>query len=41
MRGALGIARAMTGIGGQSGEEHQFDFRGAGTVLMQSSEKEL
>jgi uncharacterized protein (AIM24 family) len=39
MRGALGMARAMTGIGGQSGEEHQFDFRGAGTVLMQSSEK--
>ena len=38
MRGALGMARAMTGLGGQSGEEHQFDFRGAGTVLMQSSE---
>ena len=41
MRGALGMARAMTGIGGQSGEEHQYDFRGAGTVLMQSSEKSL
>ena len=38
MRGALGMARAFTGIGGQSGEEHQFDFTGAGTVLMQSSE---
>jgi hypothetical protein len=28
----------MFGIGGTSGEEHQFDFTGEGTVLMQSSE---
>lgn len=28
----------MTGIGGASGEEHQFEFVGAGTVLLQSSE---
>jgi uncharacterized protein (AIM24 family) len=38
MRGALGMARAVFGIGGTSGEEHQFDFTGQGTVLMQSSE---
>ncbi|WP_018656530.1 AIM24 family protein [Actinomadura flavalba] len=38
MRGALGTARMLTGLGGQSGEEHQFDFTGRGTVLMQSSE---
>ena len=38
MRGALGAARAVFGIGGSSGEEHQFDFTGEGTVLMQSSE---
>lgn len=38
MRGALGTARMLFGIGGTSGEEHQFDFTGAGTVLMQSSE---
>jgi hypothetical protein len=28
----------MTGLGGASGEEHQFEFVGAGTVLLQSSE---
>ncbi|MFP8959253.1 AIM24 family protein [Streptomyces nanhaiensis] len=38
MRGVLGGLRAMTGIGGVSGEEHQFDFTGAGTVLIQSTE---
>jgi uncharacterized protein (AIM24 family) len=38
MRGVLGGLRAMTGIGGTSGEEHQFDFTGAGTVLIQSTE---
>ena len=38
MRGALGAVRRLTGIGGASGEEHQYDFVGAGTVLMQSSE---
>ncbi|WP_329455583.1 AIM24 family protein [Streptomyces sp. NBC_01497] len=38
MRGILGGVRAMTGIGGASGEEHQFEFVGAGTVLVQSTE---
>lgn len=38
MRGALGAARMVFGVGGTSGEEHQFDFTGQGTVLMQSSE---
>jgi len=38
MRGVLGAARMMFGVGGSSGEEHQFDFTGTGTVLMQSSE---
>ncbi|MGK5550268.1 AIM24 family protein [Actinomadura kijaniata] len=38
MRGVLGMARGLFGIGGTSGEEHQFDFTGQGTVLMQSSE---
>ncbi|MFI6983052.1 AIM24 family protein [Embleya sp. NPDC050154] len=38
MRGALGMARRLTGLGGASGEEHQYDFVGSGTVLMQSSE---
>jgi uncharacterized protein (AIM24 family) len=38
MRGVLGAARMMFGVGGTSGEEHQFDFTGEGTVLMQSSE---
>ncbi|MFH8464830.1 AIM24 family protein [Streptomyces sp. NPDC017991] len=38
MTGLLGGLRAMTGIGGASGEEHQFEFVGAGMVLLQSSE---
>ena len=38
MTGVMGGLRAMTGLGGASGEEHQFEFVGAGTVLLQSSE---
>lgn len=38
MRGVLGGIRALTGIGGASGEEHQFEFVGAGQVLLQSTE---
>lgn len=38
MRGVLGGLRALTGVGGTSGEEHQFEFVGAGQVLLQSSE---
>ncbi|KOG60580.1 MULTISPECIES: AIM24 family protein [Streptomyces] len=38
MAGVLGGLRAMTGLGGVSGEEHQFEFVGAGTVLLQSTE---
>lgn len=38
MTGLMGGLRAMTGVGGASGEEHQFEFVGAGTVLLQSSE---
>ncbi|MBW1595825.1 AIM24 family protein [Streptomyces sp. JJ38] len=38
LRGFLGGVRALTGLGGASGEEHQFEFTGAGTVLLQSSE---
>jgi len=38
MTGVMGGLRALTGIGGASGEEHQFEFAGAGTVLLQSSE---
>lgn len=38
LTGVLGGVRALTGIGGASGEEHQFEFTGAGTVLLQSSE---
>lgn len=38
MRGLLGGLRAMTGVGGASGEEHQFEFTGAGQVLLQSTE---
>lgn len=38
LTGVLGGIRALTGIGGASGEEHQFEFTGAGTVLLQSSE---
>lgn len=39
MSGFLGGVRALTGLGGASGEEHQFEFVGAGTVLLQSSEQ--
>ncbi len=38
LRGVLGGIRALTGIGGASGEEHQFEFVGAGQVLLQSTE---
>lgn len=38
MRGVLGGLRAVTGLGGTSGEEHQYEFTGAGTVLIQSTE---
>lgn len=38
LRGVMGGIRAMTGMGGASGEEHQFEFVGAGTVLIQSTE---
>lgn len=38
MTGVMGGLRAMTGVGGASGEEHQFEFVGAGSVLLQSTE---
>ncbi|WP_435053187.1 AIM24 family protein [Kitasatospora phosalacinea] len=38
LHGVIGGLRHLTGIGGASGEEHQFEFIGAGQVLMQSSE---
>lgn len=38
LRGVLGGIRALTGMGGASGEEHQFEFVGAGQVLLQSTE---
>ncbi len=38
LRGALGAVRTATGLGGTSGEEHQWEFVGAGQVLLQSSE---
>ncbi|MFP3987841.1 AIM24 family protein [Streptomyces sp. E11-3] len=38
LRGFLGGVRGLTGLGGTSGEEHQFEFVGAGTVLLQSTE---
>ncbi|MBA0051626.1 AIM24 family protein [Streptomyces sp. AJS327] len=38
LTGVLGGLRSLTGIGGASGEEHQFDFVGSGTVLIQSTE---
>ncbi|SDN19030.1 AIM24 family protein [Actinacidiphila guanduensis] len=41
LRGVLGGIRALTGIGGASGEEHQFEFTGAGQVLLQSTESVL
>ncbi len=39
MHGLIGGLRRLTGFGGASGEEHQFEFIGAGQVLLQSSEK--
>lgn len=39
LRGVLGGVRMLTGLGGTSGEEHQFEFVGAGQVLLQSSER--
>jgi uncharacterized protein (AIM24 family) len=39
LRGVLGGVRATTGLGGASGEEHQYEFTGAGTVLIQSTEQ--
>ncbi|MFE6777190.1 AIM24 family protein [Streptomyces sp. NPDC057702] len=41
LRGFWGGVRAHTGFGGTSGEEHQFEFVGAGTVLLQSTEQLL
>jgi uncharacterized protein (AIM24 family) len=41
LRGVMGAVRRFTGLGGTSGEEHQFEFAGQGTVLMQSSEQLL
>ncbi|WP_327295196.1 MULTISPECIES: AIM24 family protein [unclassified Streptomyces] len=38
LTGVLGGIRSFTGLGGVSGEEHQFEFVGAGTVLLQSTE---
>lgn len=38
LTGVLGGLRALSGIGGASGEEHQFEFTGTGTVLLQSTE---
>jgi uncharacterized protein (AIM24 family) len=38
LTGVLGGIRSLTGLGGTSGEEHQFEFVGAGTVLLQSTE---
>ena len=38
LQGHMGLVRGLTGLGGVSGEEHQFDFTGTGTVLIQSSE---
>lgn len=38
LRGVLGGVRRFTGIGGVSGEEHQFEFVGQGQVLLQSTE---
>ena len=38
MTGFLGGAMGLV-FGTQSGEERQFDFTGAGTVLLQSSER--
>jgi uncharacterized protein (AIM24 family) len=38
MHGLIGGLRHLTGLGGASGEEHQFEFIGAGQVLLQSTE---
>ncbi|MEU6234779.1 AIM24 family protein [Kitasatospora sp. NPDC047058] len=38
MHGVIGGIRRLTGLGGASGEEHQFEFIGAGQVLLQSTE---
>ncbi len=38
LTGVIGGLRALTGVGGTSGEEHQFEFVGASTVLLQSTE---
>ena len=38
MQGVMGLAQRFSGLGGVSGEEHQFDFTGQGSVMMQSSE---
>lgn len=38
LQGVFGGLRRLTGLGGVSGEEHQFEFVGAGQVLLQSSE---
>ncbi|WP_035845863.1 AIM24 family protein [Kitasatospora azatica] len=39
LQGVFGGLRRLTGVGGMSGEEHQFEFVGAGQVLVQSSEE--
>ncbi|MFR9676845.1 AIM24 family protein [Streptomyces sp. TR06-5] len=39
LRGVMGGVRALTGWGGASGEEHQYEFTGSGTVLVQSTEQ--
>ncbi|MYS22552.1 biogenesis AIM24 [Streptomyces sp. DvalAA-14] len=38
LRGVLGGIRQLTGLGGATGEEHQYEFTGAGQVLLQSTE---
>ncbi|MBV6699229.1 AIM24 family protein [Kitasatospora aureofaciens] len=38
LHGVIGGLRRLTGLGGASGEEHQFEFIGAGQVLLQSTE---
>ena len=38
IQGALGMATMAFGLRGQSGEEHQFEFSGSGTIILQSSE---
>lgn len=39
LQGFWGGVRHLTGLGGASGEEHQYEFVGAGTVLVQSTER--